>query len=187
MKVNKPSIIYLSAYCFLCGLFILAYLQYGFTVQFLAVVIFGSFLVIIAFIDLLHKIIPDKLVLLGLAVGILMGFFRSDIGLMFILKGFAAGFIPMLLIAVISRGQLGFGDVKLTGVMGVFLGWKGVLSAILLAFFVGAVYGLFLMIFLGKNRKTAVPFAPFLVGSGVFSYLGMDGIISWYLSEMLWH
>ncbi|HWI54136.1 MAG TPA: prepilin peptidase [Desulfobacteria bacterium] len=166
-------------------LFVSSYLRYGYTVEFLTAAILVSIMIVAAFIDITHKIIPNKLVLFGLAVGIPLGLFRFDAGPIFILAGFAAGFIPMFLIAVISGGQMGFGDVKLAGVMGVFLGWKGVLVAILLAFFAGAVYGLFLMIVLGRGRKTAVPFGPFLAFSSVICYLWLDTIISWYFSIIL--
>lgn len=162
-------------------LFLFSYLIYGLTMDFWTAIILASLMIVVAFIDIEHKIIPNKLVIAGLTAGILLGLFRPGAGILFILKGFSAGFLPMFMIAVISRGQMGFGDVKLAGVMGVFLGWKAVLAAVFLAFTGGAVYGIFLMIFLGKSRKTAVPFGPFLAGAAIISFLWLDELASWYI------
>lgn len=161
-------------------LFLFSYLIYGLSVEFWTAITLASLMIVAAFIDIEHKIIPNKLIIAGLAAGILLGLFRPGAGMLFILKGFSAGFVPMFLIAVISRGQMGFGDVKLAGVMGVFLGWNAVLAAVFLAFTAGAVYGIVLMVFCGKSRKTAVPFGPFLAGAAIISFLWLDQLALWY-------
>ncbi|MHB9094399.1 MAG: prepilin peptidase [Eubacteriales bacterium] len=163
-------------------IFTYAYIKYGITAEFGAVVTLASLMTVASFIDIDYKIIPNRLVLTGLFLGTVIGAARADAGLAFIGLGFAAGFGLMFLVAVVSRGQMGLGDVKLSAVMGVFLGWKAVLVAIFFAFTGGALYGLFLMAVMGQSRKTAVPFGPFLAVAAVLSVLWSDEIISWYLN-----
>jgi leader peptidase (prepilin peptidase)/N-methyltransferase len=159
-----------------------AYIKFGLNIEFLTVITLSSLMLVVTFIDIDYRIIPNKLVVVGLILGIVFGLFRPSAGLFFISKGIAAGFGLMFLVALLSRWQMGFGDVKLAAVMGAFLGWKGVLTAILLAFATGAVYGIFLIVAKGKNRKTAVPFGPFLAGATVFSFFWADTVITWYLN-----
>ena len=148
---------------------------------FLVSLIVVAILVAITVYDLKHKIIPDGLVvtfgILSL-LKILVDFFllastpeeiRSQV-----IWYLAAGPIlalPFFLIWLVSRGEwMGLGDPKLILCMGWFLGPAAGLSAVILAFWTGALYGIILMILskfkwheLKVNRKSEVPFAPFLV------------------------
>ena len=162
-------------------IFGLSYYIYGLSVDFWTVIILASLMLVVAFIDIDYRIIPNRLVLFGLAAGLFMGLLRPEAGIIFMAKGLLTGFGLLLAVAVLSRGQMGFGDVKLAAVMGLFLGWQGVLVAICIAFLAGAVYGIFLMIFKGKDRKTAIPFGPFLSGTTLIAYLWSERIISWYI------
>lgn len=163
------------------SIFMMAFLKFGLGTKFLTAIILASLMIVIAFIDIDHRIIPNRLVVFGLISGIIMGFLRPNAEIYFMFFGTLTGFGLMFLIALASRGQMGFGDVKLAAVMGVFLGWQGVLLAIFLAFFTGAVYGVLLILFKGQGRKTAVPFGPFLACATVASFLWANQMISWYL------
>jgi len=165
--------------------FSLSYYLYGLSIDFWTVIILASLMLVVAFIDIEHRIIPNRLVVFGLAAGLVMGLLRPDAGIVFMAKGLLTGFGALFAVAVVSRGQMGFGDVKLAAVMGMFLGWQEVLLAIFLAFLAGAVYGIFLMVVMGKGRKTAVPFGPFLAGATILVYLWSEQIISWYLRVIL--
>ncbi len=167
------------------AVFCLSYYLYGLSIDFWTVIILASLMLVVAFIDIEHRIIPNRLVIFGLAVGLVMGLLRPDAGIVFMAKGLLAGFGTLFVVAVVSRGQMGFGDVKLAAVMGLFLGWQGVLMAIFMAFLAGAVYGIFLMVVMGKGRKTAVPFGPFLAGATITVYLWSHQIISWYIRVIL--
>jgi leader peptidase (prepilin peptidase)/N-methyltransferase len=74
----------------------------------------------------------------------------------------AAGFLGLLYLITKGKG-MGFGDVKLAAFMGLFLGYPKIIGAFYIAFIVGAVIGLILMIFKKANRKTQIPFGPFLI------------------------
>lgn len=165
-------------------LFFAAFNQFGLSVKFFDLAVLTSLLVIISMIDIEFYIIPNRLVFLGLVAGMALGIMKDGDTLRFMAIGLAAGFGLMLLVALLSGGRMGYGDVKLSAMLGVFLGWQAVLLAIFFAFAGGAVYGLFLMLALGKSRQTAVPFGPFLAAAAIATYLWYEPVISWYLHLM---
>ena len=91
----------------------------------------------------------------------------------------------LLVAALAYSGGMGMGDVKLGAVMGLYLG-RAVAPALLVAFAVGAVVGVGLMLRHGAAaRKQAVPFGPFLAIGGVVGLLAGDEILDWYLGHLL--
>jgi len=70
--------------------------------------------------------------------------------------------LSILVIALLSRGGMGGGDVKLAAAAGAFLGLQYSLLGLLLAFIFGALVGLVLMALGKKRRKDYIPFAPFI-------------------------
>jgi leader peptidase (prepilin peptidase)/N-methyltransferase len=92
----------------------------------------------------------------------------------------AAGFF--LVIFLISRGKwLGFGDVKLVFLMGLFLGFPKILVALFFAYLIGAIIGIGLVLAKKKTLKSEVPFGPFLVtGTFIALFFGSQ-LINWYL------
>ncbi|HMK56775.1 MAG TPA: prepilin peptidase [Dissulfurispiraceae bacterium] len=147
-----------------------------------------SSMILITFIDLDFQIIPDAITLPGMIIGLasshfimpdpfsmnaLLGFTASVIGLL-------AGGVSFYLIALLSRGGMGGGDVKMMAMLGSFLGWKGVFLTTLLGSLLGSLIGIALIVFKGKGRKTKVPFGPFLaLGSLVALFFGRI-ILDWY-------
>ena len=77
---------------------------------------------------------------------------------------------------------MGFGDVKLAFLMGLFLGWPNILVALFLAFFIGAIIGIGLIATGKKTLKSEVPFGPFLVAGTFISLFWGQNIINWYLN-----
>ena len=167
------------------AVFYLEYTRLGSSQDFLTMAFLSSIMIVAAFIDLDHRIIPNRIVLFGLVSGIVLGLISAKAGVAFMALGMTTGFGLLLLVAVISRGQMGMGDVKIAAVMGVFLGWQAVLLAIFFAFSGGGLYGLFLIVFRGKSRKTAVPFGPFLALGTIITINWSAQIISWYLNFVI--
>ena len=96
----------------------------------------------------------------------------------------AAGFF--LAIYLISKGKwMGFGDVKLAFLMGLFLGFPKILVALFLAFFIGAIIGIGLILAKKKTLKSEVPFGPFLVAGTFLALFFGEKLISWYLNFFL--
>jgi len=138
-----------------------------------------SLLLVIAIYDIKHKIIPDVLAFIfGLGAFLGVFFFYGNLFFPHIpaLKDFLGGFVisvPFALIWLLSRGTwMGLGDAKLAVGMGFLLGMMGMLSATVIAFWVGAVIGIILLIFSNKyGRRTEIPFAPFLVLGTFIAFL----------------
>jgi leader peptidase (prepilin peptidase)/N-methyltransferase len=76
---------------------------------------------------------------------------------------------------------MGMGDPKLLGMIGAFIGWKGVVFAMIVASFVGTVVGVLWIVLGGKDRRFEIPFGPFLSLGGVaWLWLG-PAALRWYL------
>jgi len=137
-----------------------------------------------AAIDIEHRIIPNRLTALGAVLALGIGLLLDPSGEPErLIAGAAAG--GFLLIAALAYpGGMGMGDVKLAGVMGLFLG-RAVAPAIAIALVAGTVAGIAVIARKGarEGRKTAVPFGPFLaLGALVAVFVGQD-IVSAYLNH----
>jgi len=143
---------------------------------------FVTLLVPVTLIDLDHRIIPNKLLLVATPVGLAILVATDLAGLPeHLIAAVAAGGF-LLLAAIASPGGMGMGDVKLAGVMGLYLG-ASVGPAMLVALLTGTLVGAAIIMKKGAKagRKTAVPFGPFLALGGVVGLLAGPQIIDWYL------
>ena len=143
-------------------------------------VVLAALLIAITFIDYHHFYIPDKLLLVGGGAWVGLRALLPFIELSRALLGLALGFAVMLVIYLLARGGMGFGDVKLTALLGLYLGPAPVLLTLLLSFVVGAAAGILLMILKLKGRKDMLPFGPFLALGAFFTMLWGPAIILWY-------
>ena len=153
-------------------------------------VLLGSALVLIlvpvTLIDLDHRIIPNRLTAMGAltATAILVALRPEDL-VEHVVAGIAAG--GFLLAAALARpGGMGMGDVKLAGVLGLFLG-AAVAPALLAALITGTIAGVAIMARKGsiEGRKTAIPFGPFLALGGCVGIFAGDPLVGWYLERFL--
>lgn len=142
----------------------------------------------LALIDLDVRRLPDMIVLpsyLVLAGLLAIGGDAHALGRA--AMGAGALFAFFFLIAVLARGSMGFGDVKLAGVVGGVLGylsWGALLTGAFLAFGLGALIGVILIAATKAGRKTAVPFGPFMIAGAWISILGASGIGEAYLRSL---
>jgi leader peptidase (prepilin peptidase) / N-methyltransferase len=139
-----------------------------------------------ALIDLEHRIIPNRLTAAGAVLALVIGSSLDPAGEPErLIAGLAAG--GFLLLAALSYpGGMGMGDVKLAGVMGLFLG-PAVAPAIMIALIAGATVGAAVMAKKGtrEGRKTAVPFGPFLAfGALAAVFVGQD-LVQAYIKHFL--
>ncbi|PJE58020.1 MAG: prepilin peptidase [Candidatus Portnoybacteria bacterium CG10_big_fil_rev_8_21_14_0_10_36_7] len=146
----------------------------------------SSLLVVIFVYDFKHLEVPDILVVLGVGVTLIASFFGKITlsgGILQALLGtlICAGFFFALV--VISRERwMGWGDVKLGLFLGLLLGWQKVLVAMFLAFFIGAICGIILIMVKKKGMKSQMPFGPFLVISTFIAIFFSAQLINWYLN-----
>lgn len=160
--------------------------RYGLTAE--AAVTFGfiAVLIVIAFIDIDHRIIPDVLSLPGIAAFFLAATLLPSVtwrdSLIGILAGGGSLFLVAWLYHLLTRKEgMGGGDIKLLAMIGAMIGWKGVLFTIFVSSATGTVVGLVVMMIKRQNMKLAIPFGPFLaLGAVVYLFFGPQ-VIQWYL------
>lgn len=139
-----------------------------------------------ALIDLEHRIIPNKLTALGAVVAIVAGTALDPGGETGrLIAGAAAGGFLLLAALAYPRG-MGMGDVKLAGVMGLFLG-DAVAPAMLVALLAGVGVGAAIIARKGsrEGRKTAVPFGPFLALGGLVGLFAGSTIVHAYVHHFI--
>ena len=171
-------------------LFFLIFFKFGaWNLESFYYLLISSLLIIVFVFDLKHYIIPDGVIYTAIVISLLYNLIYS----LFLISNpqaliqpllaafLAAGFF--LLIVFISKGQwMGVGDIKLAFLMGLFLGWPNILVALFLAFFIGAVVGIGLIILKKKGLKSEVPFGPFLtIGTFLALFFGGE-MLAWYFS-----
>jgi leader peptidase (prepilin peptidase)/N-methyltransferase len=133
--------------------------------------------------DLEHRRIPNVVLIVSALIGLALLVLGDRDALADHLIAAAAAFAALFLVALAYPRGMGMGDVKLAGVMGLYLG-KAVAPALLIGFAVGALYGLALIARHGSAaRKQAVPFGPFLALGGIVALFVGDEIVDWYVDS----
>jgi len=126
----------------------------------------ASCFVVIFFADVKYQIIPDEMQV-GLLVLVLFQKIIDTVTVMQLGSSLFAAMVtmaPILFLYLITRGRgMGFGDVKLSFIVGFLLGIKGGLSALYIAFVLGAVVGIYFLILKKKKMKSKIAFGPFIV------------------------
>ena len=182
---SRISIQYVSVEIFNAMGYIFLFRKFGLSPELILYAILFSSLVVLSAIDLFYKILPDSITLPGIIVGFIGSLTVLPVGFKSSLAGILIGGGLFYIIAVVSRGGMGGGDIKLIAMIGAFLGWINVILTIMLASFLGAIVGIFMMIFFGKGRKYAIPFGPFLAVGGIISLFFSKAILEWYLGTNL--
>jgi len=140
----------------------------------------------VALIDLEHRIIPNRITLLGAVLALVIGTALDPGGepARLIAGAGAGGFL--LLAALAYPGGMGMGDVKLAGMMGLFLG-AAVAPALLIALLTGVLLGVVVIARKGAHagRKTAVPFGPFLALGALSAVFVGRQLVDVYVNHFL--
>lgn len=139
-----------------------------------------SCLILISLIDYKTQIIPDRLVGVIAVSGALYNLLYLPQSVVDMLLGGVIGFAVMLLIFVISRGGIGGGDVKLSAAVGLWLGVEGTLLFLLLAFIMGGIISMLLLVSGVKHKGDAIPFGPFLCVSAFITVLYQPFLLNFY-------
>jgi leader peptidase (prepilin peptidase)/N-methyltransferase len=143
--------------------------------------VFVTMLAVVTLTDLEHRIIPNVVLIAGAvaALAIVAPTDPDSLPERGIAAAAAGGFL--LVAALAYSGGMGMGDVKLAAVMGLYLG-RAVAPALLTAFVVGALVGVYLLARHGAAaRKRAIPFGPYLAAGGVVGLFWGDEMVDWYL------
>ena len=178
------------------ALFTVIYLKSGLNVGGLLVAAAVSLLVLVALIDIDRGLILNKLMFPSIIALLVLSPFWTEFGLprSFLgsdgllgtsLNSILAGlgsFLAFLIIAMIYPKGMGGGDIKLSGVIGLLVGFPGALIALWLAAVAGGVAAIGLIAMRKLGRKDTMPFGPFLAVGAIAALLAGHEIISWYQS-----
>ena len=158
------------------ALFALAVAQYGVTLTALATCVFGALLIVIAFIDLDHLLVLDGTTIAGALIG--LAYALATHRLTAALEGGAIGVAIFGAIYVLTgRMGMGLGDVKLAGMLGIYLGYPGIVIAAIASFVIGAILAVPVLVAGRRARRDALPFGPFLVTAALLAMFA-PGILS---------
>jgi leader peptidase (prepilin peptidase)/N-methyltransferase len=176
-------------------LFAFSYWHYGLGWELAMVVFYCCLFIALVVTDLEHGILPNKIVYPGMvvalvlaALGSMCGFEPrsvSDSGLgLWIVDaaiGGSIGFGLLLIVALISRGGMGGGDVKLAGLIGLVTGFPLVFVAMFLGVVSGGLVAGVLLVTKVKKRKETIPFGPFLCLAAMATLFWGNNLLAWYL------
>jgi len=147
--------------------------------------IFCCLMVLLAAIDMEHFLLPDRLTLSGIVVGLALQLWHPLPGFLDAVIGTLAG--AGILILVINywywlRGEegMGIGDVNMLALIGAFLGWQGVLTTLILASTSGAAVGISMLLAGRLGLRSRLPFGVFLALGGLLSLFLGDLLIAYY-------
>ncbi|MDP2919324.1 MAG: prepilin peptidase [Dehalococcoidia bacterium] len=163
-------------------LFSFLFWKYGLTYQFALVGIYSCVLLVLAVIDLEHRLILNVIVYPVAIIALIADILIPGIGILSGLGGGAIGFGILLIPAIVSRRGMGWGNVKMAGLIGLMTGYPRVFVAILSGIILGGLTAVALLLLKKKTRKDAIPFGPFLSIGSFLALLWGQEIIRWYLN-----
>lgn len=149
-------------------------------------ILFTWTLIALTFIDFDHQLLPDDMTLGLLWLGLLFSIGNVFVSPTNAIIGAVAGYGSLWLVfhgfrLLTGKEGMGYGDFKLFGALGAWLGWQQLPLVILLASAAGAVIGGTLILLAGRDRAQPMPFGPFLAIAGLIAFLWGDAIFGWYL------
>lgn len=178
ISISYPLVEILNA-----SIYVVIYLNYGLSFELFKFAIFASLMIVIGFIDFETKYVFNSTVVFGVVSGIIF-----IIGEWIITKnihwtnfvGAAIGF-GVIWIIVALTGGMGEGDIDIALICGLFLGIKGIIVTLFLAFVIGGIVAVIILGLKLKDRKAEIAFGPYLAVGGMVAMLYSTQIIKLYL------
>ena len=172
--------------------FVILYLIYGIGLGFLVVSAMVSLMLVVALIDLEHRLILNRVIYTAILVLLLLAPFWPEMGISrefpgipgllgSLINSLAAGFgafLIFLIIFLVHPQGMGGGDSKLAGVVGLWVGYPGVIVALPIAVVAAGIFAIFLLSFSKMKRRDTIPFGPFLAASAIITFVGRDEIVA---------
>lgn len=192
---DRISFRYFAVELLMASLAVLLFYQFGLGLPFVVEFVFVAALIVISFIDLDVRIVPDVISLPGIVIGLLFSVIGHYLirDPLHVVPTPLSAFIGVLvgggfLLAVAWIYEkftgvegMGGGDIKLLAMIGAFLGWPSIPLTLFFSSLSGSVVGLTIMLAKGVDRRYALPFAPFLcLGALVYLFFGRE-IIDYYV------
>ena len=177
-------------------IFAFLYYHYGLKPE-LGITIFYSCIFIIVFVvDLEHGLILNKIVYPSMVIALLLALFLPPLWLKPWLTvwaipsianaaiGGGIGFVLFFVLAIVSRGGMGWGDVKLATLIGMVTGFPLVFVALIMAAILGGVVAIALVVSKKRKRGQTIPFGPFLALTALITVFWGNNILTWYIGLM---
>jgi len=151
----------------------------------------ASILICAFSIDYKKQIIPNRLTLTLLEIGLLFAFIQGIDNLNIVIDkaiGFLLGMLIMLVITIIGnlitrKESIGFGDIKLISILGLFFGWRNIVAILIISFFIAAIVSAILILLKKKSANEYIAFGPFIVISSIcMIFIPAENILIWILS-----
>lgn len=160
--------------------------HFGASWQSLLAFAFTAMLIAMSMIDFDTQLLPDKLTLPLLWLGLIANSFGLFTSLQDAVWGAVAGYLVLwsvfhLFKILTGKEGMGYGDFKLLAALGSWMGWQALPMIILLSSLVGAIIGISLILFRGRDRQIPIPFGPYLAIAGWIALLWSDEITGAYL------
>lgn len=154
------------------GITLLLYHKYDISNYFIVLTYIAFILILISVTDIINKEVPLDLISVSVIIGVLMFFFNPNISVREAVIGFLGLGGVLIMLSRLTRGAFGMGDSLVISVLGLFLGWQICLIILLYSFVISGLVGLVLMIFKYVNRKSTLPFVPFVLIAFLIVILG---------------
>ncbi len=160
--------------------FAFTYWHYGLSAEFAVSAFYYCLFAVLGVIDLERKLILNKIVYPAAAAALIIDGFLPP-GILNAVIGGAIGFVLLLIPALIYRGGMGWGDVKMAMLIGLVTGFPLVFVSLLMGIILGGLVAGLLLLFKLKRRKEPIPLGPFLSLTTMVTLLWGSHILNWYL------
>lgn len=168
-------------------LYLLIYLKFGLTLNFICYSLLVSLLIVISFIDLECRYIYSSTIISGLILAtiyILIGIYTKDLSVVNNFLGGAIGYLIIYLIVIITK-SMGQGDAEIAGLCGLFIAIKGILVSLFIAIVLGGLVATIILLFKLKERKSEMAFGQYIaIGTIMWIFIG-EKISALYLNFLL--
>lgn len=164
--------------------YLMIFIKYGLSIDFIKFIIFISILAVIGMIDYDTTDIYSVTTLTGIIAGIIfLGIYiYNGIPIKSYIYGAMLGGGLLALISIVTKGGMGLGDAELCLVCGLFLGVKLTVLMLLLSFIIGSIIGVLLIAFGKKSKKDYIPFGPFIAIAAIITVFWGEKICLLYTS-----
>ncbi|HYU33108.1 MAG TPA: prepilin peptidase [Thermoanaerobaculia bacterium] len=167
------------------ALFVACLLRFGLAPQVVVATVFACLMLVLGLIDYDHMILPDRITLPGIVVGLATQLWAPLAGLVPAVLGTLIGAGILLSVwglwLLVRREEgMGLGDVKMLALVGAFLGWQGVVVTLFFGALTGSIAGLALMRWGSLDMRSKLPFGVFLALGGLIALFFGDALVGWY-------
>ena len=146
-------------------------------------------IVAMTMIDFDHQLLPDNITLPFLWIGMTLSMFDIFSDMQASMIGAVAGYLSLWLVyhgfrLATGKEGMGYGDFKLLGMLGAWLGWQMLPAIILMSSIVGVIVGVSLIVFKHHDKNKPIPFGPYLAVAGWICLMWGDSLVRYYLGSV---